>query len=45
LGEVVIWHVKMQQGPRLVDVAFTLTIWVLDFIVGKEFEGQDGGRC
>ncbi len=35
LGEVVIWHVKMQQGPRLVDVAFTLTIWVLDFIAGK----------
>ncbi len=45
LGEVVIWHIGMQQGPCLIEVAFIPTIWVLDFIVGETFEGQGAGRC
>ncbi len=45
LGEVVIWHIGMQQGLCLVEVAFIPTICVLDFIVGETFEGQGGGWC
>ncbi len=45
LGEVVIWHIGMQQDPCLVEVAFIPTIWVLDFIASKKFEAQDGGQC
>ncbi len=40
--EVVIWHIGMQQGPRVVEVTFIPTIWVPHFIVD---EGQDGGQC
>ncbi len=43
LREVVIWHIGMQQGPYLVEVALIPTIQVFDFVVGEE--GKDGGQC
>jgi hypothetical protein len=43
LWEVLIRHTRMQQGPRLVEVAFIPITQMLDFIVGKG--GKDGGRC
>ncbi len=45
LGGIIIWHIGMQQGPCLVEVAFIPIIWVLDFIANEEFESQDGGQC
>ncbi len=36
LWEIIIWHIRMQQGPRLIEVAFIPTIQVFDFIVGGE---------
>jgi hypothetical protein len=42
LWEVVIRYIRMQQGPRLVEVAFIPTIQMLDFIAGG---GKYGGRC
>jgi hypothetical protein len=41
LWEVIIRHTKMQQGPRLVEVAHIPTTRVLDFIASEE--GKDGG--
>jgi hypothetical protein len=43
LWEVVIWHIRMQHNPRLVEVTFIPMIRMFDFIIGKE--GQDGGQC
>jgi hypothetical protein len=41
LWEIIIQHIRMQQGPRLVEVAFIPTTRVLDFIASEE--GKDGG--
>jgi hypothetical protein len=43
LWEVIIWHIGMEQGPCLVEVAFIPTTRVLDFIVSEE--GKDSGQC
>jgi hypothetical protein len=43
LWEVVIWHTRMQQGLCLVEVVFTPSTWMFDFIADEE--GKDGGRC
>jgi hypothetical protein len=42
LWEVIIWHIGMQQGPRLVEVTFIPTIWMVDFITSEE--GKGGGQ-
>ncbi len=41
LWEVIIQHIKVQQGPHLVEVAFIPTTRLLDFIANEE--GKDGG--
>jgi hypothetical protein len=43
LWEVVIWHIRMQQGPCFVEVALIPTTRMFNFIVGEE--GQDGEQC
>jgi hypothetical protein len=41
MWEIPIQHIRMQQGPCLVGVAFIATTQVLDFITSEE--GKDGG--
>jgi hypothetical protein len=43
LWEDVIQHIRMQQCPCFVEVAFIPTTRIPNFIANEE--GQDGGQC